>query len=148
LDRGGLHPRRCGPRIAFVIVEQEGGCVRRRTLRGGVVWAVVVALVLGSLLVAGPAALAATKRINGVGNVWQPTFRRIGVGDRIVWRAVSNPHTVTAYRKRSGKRGRRWRKDTRIDPGQSTSKRFRKAGLYRFKCKLHPGMVGRVRVVA
>ena len=113
---------------------------------GPVAWAVVVALVGATLLLTSTASLARTRGIRGVGTEWQPSSRRITAGDRIVWKAVQNPHTVTAYRKKSGKRGRRWRKDVTLSVGESTRKRFNRPGLYRFKCEIHSGMNGRVRV--
>jgi plastocyanin len=116
-------------------------------LRKPLVWAVVFAVSLSGVLLLETVSQGATRRVRGVGQVWRPSFRRVPVGTRIVWKAVSNPHTVTSYRKRSGKRGRRWRKNVVIQQGQSTSRRFRRPGLYRFKCRFHPGMVGRIRVV-
>lgn len=62
---------------------------------------------------------------------------------------TSCSHTVTAYKGR-------WNKNTSLAPGESTRKRFRRAGRYKFRC-LTPGhsvlqdgvctgMCGRVRV--
>ena len=115
--------------------------------RKPVSWAVMVAVAVATLWLAASASFAATKRISGAGTEWVPRKRTIDVGDRIVWKAVSNPHTVTAYRKKSGRRGRRWSKNTVLDEGERTRKRFKKPGLYRFKCTFHEGMKGRIRVV-
>jgi plastocyanin len=118
----------------------------------------VVVITAGSILV--PAtSLADTKRFRAAGGPgsfrWEPSVRRIVRRDRIVW---TNPtgasHTVTAYRGR-------WSKNTLISPGERTARRFRRAGLYKFRCTINAGtpaahstlqdgrcsgMCGRVRV--
>ena len=115
-------------------------------LRSPLAWALVV-VVAASLLVAFPApshgARARFTGTCGAGCVWQPRVRRIRRGDRIVWRADNTaPHTVKSV----PRRGRRWRKFTRLAPGERTSRVFRRAGTYYFRCTLHPGMNGRIRV--
>jgi plastocyanin len=113
----------------------------------------VVVITAGSILV--PAtSLADTKRFRAAGQPgsfrWEPSVRRIFKRDRIVW---TNPtgvsHTVTAYRGR-------WSKNTLIGPGERTARRFRRAGLYKFRCTIAghsslqdgrcSGMCGKVRV--
>lgn len=101
-----------------------------------------------------PTSLGDTRRFRAKGCAedprWEPTRRIISKGDRIVWKnPTSCNHTVTAY---SG----RWSKNTGLAPGESTRKRFRRAGLYKFRCMTagHSaldngvciGMCGRVRV--
>jgi plastocyanin len=118
----------------------------------------VVGITAG-LILAPASSLADTKRFRAAGSPgsfrWEPSARRIVRGDRIVW---SNPtgtsHTVTAYRGR-------WSKNTLIGPGERTARRFRRAGLYKFRCTINSGtpaahstvqdgqcsgMCGRVRV--
>ncbi|HEV3472627.1 MAG TPA: hypothetical protein VG408_05405 [Actinomycetota bacterium] len=79
-------------------------------------------------------------------------MRTIAKGDRIVWKnPTSCDHTVTAY-------GRGWDKNTGLGPGDSTTKRFRRTGNYRFRCMtvghsvlengVCTGMCGRVRVTS
>ena len=77
------------------------------------------------LLMASPSP-ADTFRIKAQGEPgtfhWQPDFRHINKGDRIVWKnPTSATHTVTAY---SGP----WDKNTAIGPGERTAKTFRKTG--------------------
>jgi plastocyanin len=117
------------------------------SLRRPLAWALATVLAATAVLALETPSLGARRTVRGVGTVWQPAFRRVRVGTRIVWRSVSGTHTVTSYRKRSGRRGRRWRKDVVIPQGRSTSRRFTRPGLYRFRCRFHPGMVGRIRVV-
>ncbi len=113
----------------------------------------VVAITAGLILI--PASsLADTKRFRAAGQPgsfrWEPTVRRIFRRDRIVWKnPTGTSHTVTAYRGR-------WSKNTLLSPGERTSKRFRRAGLYKFRCTIPghsslqdgrcSGMCGRVRV--
>ncbi len=106
------------------------------------------------LVLFAPTSLGDTSRFRARGCTenphWEPTKRRIMKGDRIVWKnPTSCDHTVTAY---SG----RWNKNTGLAPGDSTRKRFRRAGLYKFRCLttghsvldngVCTGMCGRVRV--
>lgn len=81
---------------------------------------------------------------------WTPMTRHLSKGDKVVWRnPTDKPHTVTAY-------GRGWSKNVRVDPGERTSKRFRRAGTYRYRCMTSGhsalndgrcvGMCGKVRV--
>ncbi len=114
------------------------------------------ATVIGVLVVVlmAPTSLGDTARFGASGCKenphWEPAKRTISKGDRIVWKnPTSCDHTVTAY---SG----RWDKNTGLAPGDSTSKRFRRAGLYKFRCMtvghsvledgVCTGMCGRVRV--
>ncbi len=85
------------------------------------------------LLTAVPAAsLGDTVGVRAAGSVgtwrWDPDFRHITKGDRVRWRNPTNvTHRVVAYRGR-------WSKSTSIAPGESTSKRFRRAGSYLYRC--------------
>ena len=88
---------------------------------------------------------------SGNGSTWDPTVRHASRGDRIVW---TNPtrgmHNVVAY-------GGNWSKNTTLNPGERTAKRFRRAGVFKFRCDLNGhshlasdgtchGMCGKVRV--
>lgn len=118
---------------------------------------VAAAGAIGALLVVllAPPSLGDTRRFRAAGSCtdnphWEPVQRSISRGDRIVW---TNPtgcdHTVTAY---SG----RWNKSTALSPGERTAKRFRRSGVYRFRCLTRGhsvledgvcrGMCGRVSV--
>ena len=118
---------------------------------------IAAATCIGALLVVllAPASLGDTRRFRAAGCTenphWEPVKRRIAKGDRIVWRnPTSCDHTVTAY-------AGRWNKNTGLAPGDSTRKRFRRAGLYKFRCMtaghsaledgVCVGMCGRVRVL-
>jgi plastocyanin len=111
---------------------------------------------IGALLLVfvAPPSLGDTARFKAAGCTenphWKPVKRTISKGDRIVWRNPTTcDHTVTAY---SG----RWDKNTGLAPGDSTRKRFRRAGRYKFRCMtvghsaleggVCTGMCGRVRV--
>src|SRR5512144_2531373 len=61
---------------------------------------------------------------------WKPHAVTVTVGTRVVWKAVTGSHTVTAYK---GK----WKKNTTIAQGTATSFIFRAAGVYKFRCRFH-----------
>ncbi|MGH2806218.1 MAG: cupredoxin domain-containing protein [Actinomycetota bacterium] len=69
-------------------------------------------------------------RGTGSSSSWEPTTRHAARGDRIVWKnPTSAGHNVVAY-------SRNWSKNTFLNPGERTSKRFRRAGRYKFRCDL------------
>lgn len=78
---------------------------------------------------------------------WKPHAVNVAVGTKVVWKAMTGIHTVTAY---TG----RWRKSTTIARGATTSFTFRSAGVYKFRCLFHSilrngvcsGMCGKVVV--
>ena len=111
----------------------------------------VPALVFGVLLVPSTA-ISDTFRIKATdNNTWNPDFRHIHKGDRIVWKNPADSgrvHDVKSY-------GNNWHKDRVIlQPGDHTSKRFRHRGLFKFRCTIHSdldngqcdGMCGAVHV--
>lgn len=86
------------------------------------------------LLGAFPAASSAdTFRVRAVGSSptdfsWDPDFRHIMKGDRIVWKnTTESSHSVVAYRGP-------WSKETTIAPAETTSKRFRRTGTFKYRC--------------
>ena len=91
------------------------------------------------------------KAQGGSDGEWRPDFRRISVGDKIVWsNPTSKKHNVVAYRGP-------WEKNTMLQPGETTSKRFTEAAVYKYRCALHStkspgnpciGMCGKVVVEA
>jgi plastocyanin len=109
----------------------------------------VIAVAVASVVLLPDVAPARTRVIAGScanGCRWNPAVRRIQVGSRIVWRVPSGDtrHNVTAFRARGS---RRWVKNTDISPGGRTGRTFRRPGVYRFLCDLHPTtMRGYVRV--
>jgi plastocyanin len=120
----------------------------------------LLAVVLTAVSILAPAtSLAETRRFRAAGGPgswqWEPSVRRIVRGDRIVWtNPTSTTHSVVAY-------GGNWSKNTLIASGENTSRRFRRVGLYKFRCTIGAGtaaahsrlqdgqcsgMCGRVRV--
>ena len=80
-----------------------------------------------------PHSAADTARIRAAGSSsdgfrWDPSSRTVSKGDTVVW---TNPtgknHTVTAY-------GGNWSKNTKISPGEKTSRRFTSRGTFKFRC--------------
>lgn len=117
-------------------------------------WTAAVVIAAFSVVLAAPTSLGDTSRFKAQGCAndphWEPGVRRITKGDRIVWKNPTQcEHTVTAW---SGN----WNKDTVLSPDESTRKRFRKAGTFKFRCMTTghsvvqggkcTGMCGRVRV--
>jgi plastocyanin len=78
---------------------------------------------------------------------WSPRVERVAPGTKVVWKAVSGTHTVTAYKGP-------WDTSTTITEGAKTSFTFEKERRYRFRCELHSeledgvctGMCGKVVV--
>ncbi len=79
--------------------------------------------------------------------LWNKDFVTISKGDKVVWKNPTNvDHTVTFYQGAS--------KNTRIDEGERTSKKFRKRGAFLYRCTIHSqlndgecsGMCGHVHV--
>ena len=107
------------------------------------------AIALGLFLVPTPS-LGDSFTVRARDSTWKPVVREIHKRDRVVWRNPSDRvHTVTAY-------GSNWEKDTTIVPGDSTAKRFRRRGTYKYVCTIHgdvengqcEGMCGRIKVLA
>ena len=96
---------------------------------------VVVALAVG--LVGAPEALGATYRVRATSsNRWNPDFRHILKGDRIVWRnpaTLGRVHNVRSY-------GGNWNKAVTLLPGESTRKRFRRRGTFKYRCSIHSSL--------
>src|SRR3990170_6677691 len=97
----------------------------------------LIGAVAAATIFAPGASIAETKRFRAAGSAgnwrWEPSVRRIVRGDRIVWRNPTNvTHTVTAYRCR-------WSKNVRLEPGERTRKRFRRRGVYKFRCTIGAG---------
>lgn len=96
-----------------------------------------LALSIGLVVVFPGVSSGDTFRVRAVGSSptdfrWDPSFRHITKGDRVVWKnATDSSHRVVAYRGR-------WSKNTTIAPGETTRKRFRRVGTYKYRCTL-PG---------
>ena len=118
----------------------------RWTKRFGVAVAAAVAVVG----LAAPS-LGDTTRIKAVKQdgkwVWNKDFVTINQGDKVVWKNPSDVnHTVTFYEGAS--------KNTTINPGERTSKKFKSGGPKYYRCTIHStlndgecnGMCGHVHV--
>jgi plastocyanin len=68
---------------------------------------------------------------------WRPHAVSVAVGTKVVWKAVTGSHTVTAYK---GK----WKKNTTLAQGSTTSFTFNTAGVYKFRCTFHSTLVNGV----
>ncbi len=114
--------------------------------------ALVALCAAGSVAVFAAPSAGETTAVKAAGSnggwIWSKAEVEIAKGDKVVWK---NPtfvsHSVSFY-----KGGITMHK--RIDPGEKTSKVFKNAGSFYYRCKLHSsvtdgtctGMCGRVRV--
>ncbi len=117
-------------------------------------WTKRLAVTVGAAVaVVGLAApsLGDTTRIKAVKQdgkyVWNKDFVSIAKGDKVVWKnPTSVNHTVTFYEGAT--------KNTTINPGERTSKKFKTRGAKYYRCTLHSqlndgectGMCGHVHV--
>ena len=97
---------------------------------------VVAAAALGLVLAFPGTSMGDSFRVRATGSspnfAWDPDYRHITKGDRVVWKnTTSASHRVVAYKGP-------WAKDTTIGPDETTAKRFRRTGTYRYRCTM-PG---------
>jgi plastocyanin len=92
--------------------------------------AMILAVMAVFVSVSSPVVDAATL-IKGVstssGPRWKPKSVSINVGGKVTWKAVSGPHTVSAYKGP-------WNKNTSLSQGSTTSFTFKKKGVYKYRC--------------
>ncbi len=113
----------------------------------------LLALAAAALLALPPAADAApterrpvrgaiaTVRIRMRDNVFRPRSVTIQRGTRVRWvNRGNNPHTTTSDRGL-------WDSGI-LEPGESFTRRFRRAGTFRYHCEIHPGMTATIVVTA
>ncbi|HJR46123.1 MAG TPA: hypothetical protein VJ927_11020 [Actinomycetota bacterium] len=103
--------------------------MKRRSARA----ALVIALMVALLAAAGIASSAPVRVRATSGNEWDPSFRHVTTGTRIVWinpERLGRRHHLAAY-------GRGWSKDVVLESGERTGKRFRRVGSYKYRCRLH-----------
>jgi plastocyanin len=110
---------------------------------------VALALSAVAMLILVPATSAqALVRVSATAShTFEPRRVHVTRGTRVVWKSLSGTHTVTAY-------SSNWSKNTTINTGQTTSFRFRRRGVFLYRCLIHStlvngvcsGMCGRVRV--
>lgn len=64
---------------------------------------------------------------------WNPSFQHILPGTRVVWvnpERLDETHDLSSY-------GNNWSKSETLLPGERTGKRFRRQGVYKYRCRLH-----------
>ena len=96
----------------------------------------VIVLVAACLFAVASPAGGGRVRIKAAGTTgsfhWEPDFRHVVKGTVVVWKnPTSSGHRVRAYTNN-------WSKDSELPSGGSTRKRFKKPGLYGFRCTV-PG---------
>ena len=93
--------------------------------------AALILAVMAVFVSASSPAIDAATLIKGVatsnGPRWKPKSVSIAVGAKVTWKAVSGPHTVTAYKGP-------WNKNTALAQGGTTSFTFKKKGVYKYRC--------------
>jgi plastocyanin len=131
-----------------VLSTQKEGIVRLAPVK----LMMAVTLAAATVLVVPGTSVGETSRIKAAGAPgsfhWNPTSRTIDKGEKIVWKnPTSAKHSVTAY-------GDGWSKNTTIQAGEKTGRKFKQAGTFLFRCRFHStlnngscgGMCGKVRV--
>jgi plastocyanin len=115
------------------MTRREETGVRRRLA------ATILAVVLLTAFAVQPAnAAVVIKAVSTTtGFKWKPHKVSVAKGTKVVWKAVSGTHTVTAY-------AGNWSKNTTIAQGTKTSFVFKKAGVYKFRCTIHSTLVNGV----
>jgi plastocyanin len=85
-----------------------------------------------------PASASQARTVEIVNFAFRPATVEIAKGQRVVFSNTANvPHTAT----RTGSFDTK-----RIKPGRSAGVRFKQAGTFRYHCKIHPQMRGKVVV--
>ena len=83
-------------------------------------------------------AAGVTVKVKMVDDKFKPKKVSVSKGTKIKWvNKGSNPHTTT---------GKGW--DETLSPGQTYSRRFKKAGIFKYHCSFHSEMVGKVVVTS
>ena len=79
---------------------------------------------------------AAVKTVKMLDDVFKPKRVSVAKGGKVKWvNKGGDAHTTT---------GKGWNKT--VQPGQSYTKRFKKAGTFKYVCTFHDGMKGTVKV--
>ena len=116
-----------------------------RGRRGGVGLLILFALGLSGVLLAATSASAATKSISMKNIAYNPETVTIHVGDKVTWTnnetgLYAPQHTATSDDGHTFDSGY-------LNPGQSYSVTFIKAGTFAFHCNVHSNMHGTITVV-
>jgi plastocyanin len=98
--------------------------------------ATAVAASIGVAVAVVPAQAGSTKTVAVKNNSFSPSTVNLRKGDKVVWKWTQGgvPHNVTPGSRTSSRKGFTY------------SKRFTRAGTFRFVCTLHPGMRMTVKV--
>jgi plastocyanin len=112
----------------------------RRVLALGACTAVGVLAVAPSGVAADPQAHAAAAAKVSIGdNFFSPVKARIAPGVKVKWTNNGKvAHNVTFQGSSSGN----------LKPGETFVKKFTRPGKFLYSCTIHPGMTGKVKVVA
>jgi plastocyanin len=87
---------------------------------------------------ASPVAAAMELAIKIIDFAFDPEKATVAVGGTVTWNnAGKTPHTIYAD----------WAKSDILNPGDTFSHVFAKAGTFEYQCGLHPAMVGTIQVV-
>jgi plastocyanin len=107
-------------------------------MRGKRVSAVAATALAAALLAAGATVSSAgSNTVEMHDDFFSPRKIKVGKGDKVTWVNEGNSdHTV----KFEGE------KNKVVTPGESTGRKFKKAGKFPYGCTLHPGMDGKVIV--
>jgi plastocyanin len=102
----------------------------------------VILTLAGVLPLAFPqGAEAVTVGVRGIlgssGYVWSPKGKTIAKGTTVRWRSVEGSHTVKS-------RGTNWSFYRSVPSGSSTTRTFRRAGVFRYYCTIHGSVVNGV----
>lgn len=92
----------------------------------------VLLVAFGAVFAFAAPSMGDTLRVRAVGEPgtfrWMPAERHASKGDRVVWRNPTDAtHIVRAY-------SNNWDKNATVESGQTTSKRFRRKGVYLYRC--------------
>ena len=68
---------------------------------------------------------------------WTPARVKIDPGTRVEWLALNYDHVLVAY-------GDNWTFDHSLPEGASVTKRFRRRGIFLFRCTIHSTLVNGV----
>ena len=108
-------------------------------LRIAVIAVFAFALVVPTASAEQPLGTTETHRVRMVdGNAFRPRSITISRGDRVRWvNRAGVTHTTTSNRGL-------WNET--LQPGERFSRRFRRAGTFRYQCTIHSGMTGTIVV--
>jgi plastocyanin len=104
-----------------------------------VVGALATAVAPGGVAADPQAQAAGAVKVSIGDNFFSPVKARVGPGGKVKWTNDGKvTHNVTFGGGSSGNLG----------PGETFVKKFNRAGKFPYSCTIHPGMTGKVKVVA